>query len=76
MHQLMILSIRWAAIFHPAADPAVTNIVPQSCVNHRFHKPLLVADLWLFIFGLAFPNPTFHTTLSPSYLADLHLGPT
>jgi hypothetical protein len=70
MHQLVILSIRWAAIFHPAADPAVTNIVPQSSVNQRFRKPLLVADLWLFIFGPFFPNPAFHTTFSLSYLAD------
>jgi len=65
MHQLVILSIRWAAIFHPAADPAVTNIVPQSSVNQRFRKPLLVADLWLFIFG------PFFSQSCPSYYPHL-----
>jgi hypothetical protein len=76
MHQLVILSIRWVAFFHPAADRAVTNIVPLSSVNQRFHKPLLVADLWLFIFGPFFPNPALHTYPLTSFLADLHLGPT
>jgi hypothetical protein len=30
VHQLAILSIGWAAFFHLALDPALTNIVPQS----------------------------------------------
>ncbi len=30
MHQLAILSIGWAAFFHPTPDPELIDIVPQS----------------------------------------------
>ncbi len=69
VHQLAVLSIRWAAFLHPVSDPVLTNILPQSTSFGCSSLTLLPP----FCFWVFFLNPA-HTTLQPSYIIDLHVG--
>jgi len=52
----LVLSIGWVAFFHPTL----------------YHSlPLLAAHLWLFFFCRFLLDPNLHTTIPPSYTANL-----
>ncbi len=70
-HQLAVLSIGWAAFSHPALDPTLTNIVPQSTIFGCW--PLAFFSFFFFS-TLASILPSHLAILSTLLLPDLHLA--
>jgi len=73
LHQLAILSIRWAGWFTSLSFTSLlyltlTNILPQSIFFGYW-------PLTIFFRCQFFPNPDLHTIHPPSYPTDLNLSP-
>jgi hypothetical protein len=73
LHQLIVLSIGWAGLFHPALDPQLTNMVPQSTIFGCW--PLVL--FWvLAIFFSALTSIPSHLATQFTYCTSFPFLPT